>query len=170
MTINRVETQPHADERTTLTEMLDYYRATILLKAQGLDEQQARQRLGPSDMTMLGIVRHLVEVERSWFRRRLRGEAIAFAYISDDDIDRDFHPRDDETLSAAVEAYELECAWSRTITETASLDDLTVEKISWKDGEPVSLRWILVHMIEETARHAGHADLLRESIDGTTGD
>jgi uncharacterized damage-inducible protein DinB len=170
MTIERVETQPHADERTTLTEMLDYYRATILLKAEGLDEHQARARLGPSDMTMLGIVRHLVEVERSWFRRRLRGEAIAFAYISDDDIDGDFHPRPDDTLADAAAAYVLECDWSRTIADATSLDDLTVEKISWKNDEPVSLRWILVHMIEETARHAGHADLLRESIDGVKGD
>jgi uncharacterized damage-inducible protein DinB len=171
MTIARSDPQPHADERTTLREFLEYYRATLLLKADGLNEQQARQRLGPSEMTLLGLVRHMVEVERAWFRRRLSGEDIGYEYCDDEDRDRDFHPGPDDTLAEAVATFRAECDRSRTIeADIASLEQQTIAGIEGYDGEPVSLRWVLVHMIEEYARHAGHADLIRESIDGAVGD
>jgi len=166
----RVDPEPSADERVTLNGFLDYYRATILSKIDGLTDDQARTRFVESDTSLIGIVRHLSEVERSWFRRRLRGEDAPPLYYSDADRDGDFHPGADWTVPEAVATYERECAVSRMIVnDTASLDELTVGRVTGYDA-PVSLRWILVHMIEETARHAGHADILRELIDGATGD
>ena len=166
----RTEPEPNADERVTLAGFLDYYRATILTKIDGLTDEQARTRFVGSDTTLLGIVRHLSEVERSWFRRRLRGEDAPPMYYSDQDPDGDFHPGLDWTIAEAVATYERECDVSRVIVaDTASLDELAVRPVEGY-GSGVSLRWILVHMIEETARHAGHADILRELIDGATGD
>src|SRR4051812_19123513 len=166
----RAEPEPSADERITLTEFLDYYRSTMVVKLDGLTDEQARVRLVGTDTNLLGLVRHLTEVERNWFRRRLRGEDAPPQYYSEADPDGDFHPGADWTIAEAVAAYHRECDISRTITaDTASLDELTVVPISGYDA-PVSLRWILVHMIEETARHAGHADIIRELNDGVTGD
>ena len=166
----RVDPEPSADERVTLNGFLDYYRATILTKIDGLTDEQARTRFVGSDTTLLGLVRHLTEVERNWFRRRLRGEDAPPLYYSEADPDGDFHPGLDWTIAEAVATYEQECAVSRVIVaDTATLDEVTVVPIRGYDA-PVSLRWILVHMIEETARHAGHADILRELIDGSTGD
>jgi len=166
----RTDPEPSADERVTLTGFLDWYRATIILKIDGLTDEQARTRFVGSDTSLLGLVRHLTEVERNWFRRRLRGEDAPPLYYSKADPDGDFHPGLDWTVADAVTAYERECDVSRVIVaDTASLDELTVVPIHDYNA-PVSLRWILVHMIEETARHAGHADILRELIDGATGD
>lgn len=166
----RIDPEPSADERVTLNGFLDYYRGTIITKIDGLTDEQARTRFVGSDTTLIGIVRHLAEVERNWFRRRLRGEDAPPLYYSEADLDGDFHPGPDWTVPEAVAAYERECAVSRVIVaDTASLDELTVVPVRGYDA-PVSLRWVLVHMIEETARHAGHADILRELIDGSTGD
>jgi uncharacterized damage-inducible protein DinB len=166
----RIDPEPSADERVTLTGFLDWYRATIAQKIDGVTDEQARTRYVPSDTSLLGLVRHLTEVERSWFQRRLRGEDAPPLYYSAEDPDGDFHPGLDWTVAEAVAAYERECEVSRVIVaDTANLDELTVVPVGGYDA-PVSLRWILVHMIEETARHAGHADILRELIDGATGD
>ena len=166
----RIAPEPSADERVTLTGFLDWYRLTIVTKVEGLTDEQARTRFVGSDTSLLGLVRHLSEVERSWFRRRLRGEDAPPLYYSDADPDGDFHPGTDWTVAEAVATYGRECAVSRgSVADTASLDELTVVDIG-DYGVRVSLRWILVHMIEETARHAGHADILRELIDGSTGD
>ena len=165
----RIDPEPSADERVTLTGFLDWYRATILMKIDGLTDEQARTRFVGSDTSLLGLVRHLTEVERNWFRRRLRGEDAPPLYYSDADPDGDFHP-DSTGRSPRPSRRTNASATSRVIVaDTASLDELTVVPISGYDA-PVSLRWILVHMIEETARHAGHADILRELIDGATGD
>jgi uncharacterized damage-inducible protein DinB len=166
----RIDPEPSADERVTLNGFLDYQRGTMITKIDGLTDEQARTRFVGSDTTLLGLVRHLTEVERNWFRRRLRGEDAPPLYYSDADPDGDFHPGADWTIAEAVASYERECEVSRVIVaDTASLDEVTVVPIRGYDA-PVSLRWILVHMIEETARHAGHADILRELIDGSTGD
>ncbi|MCU1429390.1 MAG: Mini-circle protein [Actinomycetia bacterium] len=170
MAVERIEPQPSADERTTLVEFLDWYRATIETKLEGLDDEQARIPIPPSDMTLIGIVRHLAEVERSWFRARFRGEDVSPLYYSDADPDGDFHAGPSDTAAGALAAYRAECDHARAITNAQSLDDLSAVKLAHHGNQQVSLRWILVHMIEETARHAGHADLLRETIDGVTGD
>jgi uncharacterized damage-inducible protein DinB len=166
----RVDPEPNAGERITLTEFLDWYRQTMAVKVDGLTDEQARAKLVGTDTNLLGLIRHLTEVERNWFRRRFRGEDVAPHYYSDADPDGDFRVGPSDTIADALAAYDAECAISRTITaDTASLDELTAVPIKGYDA-PVSMRWILVHMIEETARHAGHADIIRELIDGETGD
>jgi uncharacterized damage-inducible protein DinB len=172
MPVPRHEPSPSADERTTLVEFLDYYRATIEQKVDGIDDAQSRATIEPSDLSLLGIVRHLAEVERGWFRARFLGEHAPYHYCTPEDIDGDWHPGPDATLAEALATYRAECARAREIAAAASLDDLSKVAVGYDDEDkrPVSMRWILVHMIEETARHAGHADLLRERVDGVTGD
>src|SRR4051794_34604131 len=118
----RAEPEPSAGERITLTEFLDYYRATMVLKVDGLTDEQARARLVGSDTNLLGLIRHLAEVERTWFRPRLRGEDAPPLYSDDADPDGDFHAGPEVTIADAVAAYDRECEISRTITaDTASL-------------------------------------------------
>jgi uncharacterized damage-inducible protein DinB len=166
----RRDPQPSADERTTLLEFLDWYRLTIEVKCDGMDEAQARRTVPPSDMSLLGLVRHLTEVERNWFRAKMAGQDAPYWFDYADDEDADWHPDDEETLAAALDRYRAECERSRAITASIPSLDTQSKVIVRGYDAPVSLRWVLVHMIEETARHAGHADLLRQSIDGATGD
>lgn len=161
---------PAADERTTLVEFLDYQRAVMARKAEGLTDEQARRAAcPPSGMTIGGIVRHLVDVERAWFQRGIAGRSAPPRFTGDahpdGDPDGDFHAPPDATLAEALDAYWAEIAESNRILAEASLDQADT-----RPGRPFSVRWILVHMIEEYARHLGHADLLREAIDGATGD
>ncbi len=160
-----------AGERETLTAFLDYYRAVVAEKASGLDGEQLSRRLPPSELTLGGIVHHLAWVENWWFNEVLMdgepGEPWASARW-DEDRDWEFHAASTLTPAVIVERYRGECERSRRITAAASLDEVSRKFLP--DGRTYSLRWILVHMIEETARHAGHADLIRESIDGTRGD
>ena len=172
--IERVEPPGGADERTMLTSFVDYFRATLLLKAEGLSDEQARTAsVEPSDLSIMGLIRHMAEVERSWFRRWFAGEDAPPLFYGDHDEDGDLHPGPDDTLADAIAAYHEEIARAREITAAAkSLDELSAHTSSsphWAGFHP-NLRWILVHMIEETARHCGHADLVRERIDGVTGD
>lgn len=174
MTIERPEPPEAADERTTLTSFLDYYRATLIVKAEGLTDEEARTaNIPPSDLSIMGLIRHMAEVERSWFRRWFVEEDAPPLFYGDHDRDGDLHPGDEDTLAGAIDAYTAEIERARAITDAAlSLDDLAAHTSTEPEraGFRPSLRWILVHMIEETARHAGHADLLRERIDGATGD
>jgi Protein of unknown function (DUF664) len=166
------EDPPTGDERPTLEAFLEYYRAVVVRKAEGISEEDARRATcPPSDLTIIGIVRHLTEVERTWFRRDIAGEDAPPLYYGEahptSDRDGDFHPPDDATLAAALAAYADEVARSRAVLVTvASLDD--VERGA--HSTPRNVRWILVHMIEEYSRHAGHLDLLRQPIDGEVGD
>ena len=154
-----------ADEKRMLEGWLDFHRATLERKAEGLDPgQMKRQSVPPSNLTMVGLVRHLAEVERHWFQRALMGERIKPLYSSKDAAFTDLADADPVTDFAAWYA---EVKKSREIV--AGIDDLnTLAKYPKLDG-PTNLRWILVHMIEEYARHNGHADLIREAIDGKTG-
>ena len=166
--IERVDPDLAGDERTTLVQFLDWYRATVFLKVDGLtDEQAARRSTPPSTLSLLGIVRHMAEVERSWFRRRFIGEEAPPIFYTETDRDRDIDPPAGSTVAEAVAALATEIAVARPIADAAGLDQVGVNLV---DGEPVSMRWILVHMIEEYARHCGHMDLLREAVDGQTGD
>lgn len=156
---------PHAaGERETLAGFLDYQRATLLGKVEGLDEEQARRRLVPSQTTLLGIVKHLAYVERWWFQEVFAGLDVEDP-CTESDPDADWRIEPDDTVEAIVALYEAEVAVSREIAAGAGLDE-----IARRPGYDVSLRWILVHMIEETARHNGQADILRELIDGSTGE
>jgi uncharacterized damage-inducible protein DinB len=154
-----------------LTGWLEHHRAVLLWKCAGLTDAQLRQRsVPPSSMSLLGLVRHMAAVERGWFRRALLGEDVPELYASQDDPDQDFNGVDGASVAAAFRDFDAECAAARHVVAAApSLDTLSEER-SDRTGEQFSLRWILTHMIEEYARHNGHADLLRERIDGATGD
>ena len=165
--VNRVDEPTVGDERAMLEGWLDYHRATLLLKASGLTAEQLKQAaVEPSNLTLLGLIRHMDEVERSWFRRRGAGQEIDMLYYSDDNVDGDF----DDVAGADAEAdYRTFLAELEAAREAAA--GLSLEHEFATSRRPaISMRWVYLHMIEEYARHNGHADLLRERIDGVTGD
>jgi uncharacterized damage-inducible protein DinB len=158
------------NERDMLRAWLEYHRETLLMKCDGLSpEQLAERSVPPSSMSLLGLVRHMTEVERNWFLRVLAGETAPPLYYSDDDPDGDFDTIDPSKFDDEMAMFYETVERSREAeAAVGSLDENgAVER---EDRGPVSLRWIMIHMIEEYARHNGHADLLRERIDGATGD
>ena len=160
-----------ADERTTLDAFLDYYREAIKAKARGVSEENARRRLVPTQTTLASLIKHLARVEMSWFQHRLAQvplEELPYLkrLLEDPDPDSDFRVEPDEIVEMLLARYDEQCIRSREIAAKKQLDDVVPHPLL---GE-VTMRWIVVHMIEETARHAGHADILREQIDGSTGD
>ncbi|MFE2046725.1 DinB family protein [Streptomyces sp. NPDC059477] len=162
---------PFADERTMLEAWLDFHRATLALKCAGLtDEELRRASVAPSAMTLLGLVQHMAEVERNWFGRIFGGEELPPIFGADNDFGFGLAP--DRGLDAVTAAWQREVARGRELISTASLDDsghLSPEEAAQVGGDGLSLRWILIHLIEEYARHNGHADLIRERIDGVRG-
>lgn len=157
-----------AGERTTLVEFLDYFRRVLERKVHGLDEDQVRVHVAASSIDLLGLVRHMAEVERWWFRRVFAAE-VDDGVFDDTDPDIEWHHSSADTLAEALTHWRAEVLRAREIVIAApSLDQVAAFRESHR-GE-VSLRWILVHMIEEYARHCGHADLIREAIDGSVGD
>ena len=157
------------DERTLLESWLDFHRDTLLWACSGLDAEQLRRRaVPPSTLSLLGLVRHMTEVERSWFRRALTGEEAAPLYYDADDDDGDFNRVDTAAVADDVAAFRAEVDRCRQVSTTHP--DLDAMAVTLREGAPVSLRWIYLHMIEEYARHNGHADLLRQAIDGRKGD
>jgi uncharacterized damage-inducible protein DinB len=155
-----------ADERAMYQNWLDFHRGTLLWKAAGLtDDQLKTASVQPSSLTLLGLLRHMSEVERSWFRSRIAGQELPDLYCSDDDEDGDFNNIADAVVEQDLATFRAECVAADEAVAAMSLDHV----FEGRNG-PISLRWIYVHMIEEYARHNGHADLLRECIDGATGD
>ena len=167
----RVDPPVMAPERAMLDAWLDYQRATLAGKCAGLSTQQLRERaVPPSSLSLLGLVRHMTEVERGWFSRTLAGRTAGPVYNSEADPRADFDDIERQSADEALAAWQLECQTSRDCAAAASsLDDIGKHRRRPEDEQP-SLRWIMIHMIEEYARHNGHADLLRERIDGSTGD
>ena len=167
MTVERIDPPLVAQEREMLDAWLDYHRATLAVKCEGLTDDQLRaQAVPPSSLSLLGLVRHMGEVERVWFRRVLGGEQAPPRYYSDENPDGDFDDVADAVVADAFGYWRDECAYARERVAAAPSLDVTG---TGRQGEGYSLRWIMVHMIEEYARHNGHADLLRERIDGTVG-
>jgi uncharacterized damage-inducible protein DinB len=164
---NRPEPPLLGDETETLAGFLDYHRATLLWKLEGLDDEQLRRAMVPSGTSLLGLVKHLAYVERSWFQGVWAGQEVSFPWTKEDP-DADWRIEPDETTGDVLALYDGECDRSREIIAAASSLDEAVVHPRWK--EEVSRRWILVHMIEETARHVGHADILREQLDGAVGE
>jgi uncharacterized damage-inducible protein DinB len=155
-----------AEERDMYQAWLEFHRGTLLWKCAGLTDGQLKTpSVGPSSLTLLGLVRHMAEVERSWFRSRSAGLKLPFLYCSDDDQDGDFDNVADAVVEQDLATFREECLAADEAVRGMSLD----ATFDGRDG-PISLRWVYVHMIEEYARHNGHADLLRERIDGATGD
>jgi uncharacterized damage-inducible protein DinB len=156
------------DERATLTEYLRWQRATLELKCAGLEAADlARRSVEPSTLSLLGLVRHMADVERGWFRRVMAGQDAPPHFSSDTDPDGDFDGAvpDPAVVAEAWDVWRAEMAFTDRLVAEASNLDVTGAS---RQG-PVSLREVLVHMIEEYARHNGHADLLRERIDGRVG-
>ena len=146
-------------ERETLLEFLDYLRESVILKVEDLDEESARRSTVPSGTSLLGLVKHLTVVELTWFQLALAGLDTPLSAEAIESTD---------TVSSVIDAYRATIIGSNAIVDaTNSLDQLCARALT--TPEPLSLRWLLVHMVEETARHAGHADILREQIDGETG-
>jgi hypothetical protein len=155
------------DERAGLEGWLDYHRDTLLMKCAGLSVAQLRQRaVPPSSLTLLGLVRHMAEVERSWFRHRLDGQEVGSLYCSPDNEDGDFDDVDTADAAADFATFRSEVELARQAAGEHQLSD-TFDR---PNRPTLDLRWVYLHMIEEYARHNGHADLLRERIDGVTGD
>ena len=150
-------------ERGILEGFLDWHRATLLFKCAGLTgEQLALAPAPPSDLSLLGIVRHMADMERSWFRIRFRGQPLPRLYEYEDAA---FEHADPARAEADFTAFAEERDLAREAVAGASLDD----EFTGGRGLTLSLRWLYTHMIEEYARHNGHADLLRQRIDGVTG-
>jgi uncharacterized damage-inducible protein DinB len=165
--VERGQPPNSGDERSQLDGWLDYHRQTLLAKCSGLKAEQLKTRsVEPSSLSLLGLVRHMTDVERAWFRRRFAGEEIDFVYAVDPMSDADFDEVDTADAEADLEAYRQEIATIRTTVDGRSLEETFFHP---RHAVEMDLRWVYLHLIEEYARHNGHADLLRERIDGATG-
>ncbi|MEU1422200.1 DinB family protein [Kitasatospora sp. NPDC005751] len=162
----RTRTEQTADERATLVSFLDFQRDTLAMKCAGLSTEQLRARvLRPSALSLLGLVRHLAEVERSWFRNTFADEARPGFWKHPDGSFAEFDV-DTADPAEAFAVWRGECDHARELVAAAE----SLDSLGHHGEEAFSLRWILTHMIEEYARHNGHADLLREHLDGATGE
>jgi len=156
-----------AGERETVRAFLDYHRATLAMKCRGLSDEELRLRsMPPSTLTLLGLVRHMAEVERTWFRRVINGEDIPLLWSAEGDFQAAYDASG-STRAEAFEAWQEEVEHARRIERAAESLDVTGYQARW--GEQVSLRLVMLHLIHEYARHNGHADFLREGIDGEVG-
>ena len=153
------------NEREVLEAFLEFQRGVVKRKLIGLSEEDARRRLVPSLTTVAGLVKHLSAVERSWFQRRLAQRSPDAIEGNSRGSDDSWAVGDDESIEDLIAEYESACAESRSIAAELELENAVPHERLGR----VSLRWVYVHMIEETARHAGHADILREQIDGAVG-
>ena len=152
-----------ADERRSLEAFVDYYRAVMVNKLRGLSEEDARKRLVPSDTTLGGLVKHLTNAEHRWFELFLLRKS--WEPQTAEERRAEFTMTPEETVDGIIAAYEAQHERSRSSAAGFELDDRAV-----REGHEYTLRWIYLHMIDEIARHAGHADILREQIDGSIGD
>jgi uncharacterized damage-inducible protein DinB len=165
--VERTDESFVADERSTLEGILERQRATLLWKCAGLSGEQLAQRaVLPSKLSLLGLVRHLADAERAWFRRYLRGEQLPEVCAREDRPDAAFEEASAEGAKAGFARLTEEWEMARKAAAGAALDD----QFFHEQGGQMSLRWVDSHMIEEYARHNGHADLLRECVDGVTGE
>ncbi|NHC15390.1 DinB family protein [Motilibacter deserti] len=165
--VQRQEPSPDAGELEMLTGWLDYHRATLELKCSGLTDEQLKTRsVPPSSLSLLGLVRHLYEVERGWFRVTMGGAPDVAVYYSEANRDGEFDDVGTGDAATDLARWRAECDYSRqVVADSSGLD----QRSAGREGS-FTLRWIVTHMVEEYARHNGHADLLRERIDGATGD
>ncbi|GAA3004000.1 DinB family protein [Actinokineospora diospyrosa] len=154
-------------ERETLRAFLDFHRATLEMKCAGVPEEDMhRQASPPSELTLLGLLRHMAEVERTWFRRVINQEDLPFVWSDSGDYQQAFN-LEGATAAEALATWQREVAHSREVEKAAESLDVTGYFPRWEAD--VSLRLVILHLIHEYARHNGHADFLREAIDGTTG-
>ena len=167
MTTERIDPPLVGNERIMLRTFLDYHRATLAMKCDGLTDEELRcQSMPPSSLSLLGLVRHMAEVERNWFRRVINGEDIPLVWSEKGDFQQAYDAST-ATRAEAFGAWQTEIEHSRRIEEAAESLDVVRHDERW--DEDLSLRLVMLHLIHEYARHNGHADLLREGIDGTVG-
>ncbi|MEE1756141.1 DinB family protein [Streptomyces sp. SP18CS02] len=167
MATERIGPPLRGDERATLRAFLDFHRSTLAMKCDDLSDEDLRRRsVPPSALSLLGLVRHMAEVERHWFRRTIAGEELPLLWSDEMDFQAAYDAST-STRPEAFDAWRAEVEHSRRIEEGAASLDVTGYNARW--GEDVSLRAVMLHLIHEYARHNGHADLLREGIDGTVG-
>lgn len=170
MTTERREPATDADERAMLEGWLEYHRQTLDWKCEGLTDEQLRTAtVAPSTLSLMGLVRHMAEVERSWYRRVLAAEDAGPIYYSDEDPEGEFRLTEADTFAEARATWQAEIEAARRNAAGVPLGEPTRGR-HLRTGERYTLRWIHTHMIEEYARHNGHADLIRERLDGATGD
>jgi len=161
----RVEPDGHENERRSLDGWIAYHRATLLMKCEGLTAEQLKSRpAAPSILTLLGLVRHMTEVERGWFRIQAAREQLEFPYSTKENPEADLLDVETADASADIALYVDECQRAQAALAVVELD-----AVIHRNGVGSTFVWIYLHMIEEYARHNGHADLLRELIDGATG-
>jgi uncharacterized damage-inducible protein DinB len=170
--VDRTESPNVAPERIAAEALLDYFRETLLWKCAGLSAEQLKQRsVPPSSMSLLGLVRHMAEVERVWFRTRVAGENLGPIFCSDTEADGDFDDVDAADAEADFATYQREVDAARAVLAARGFDDTFA--LTRRDGTgevTIDVRAVVLHMIEEYARHCGHADLIRECVDGAIGD
>jgi hypothetical protein len=163
--VPRARPADDAEEREVLTGFLDYLRATVVNKVAGLTDEQAFERaISPSELSPASLVKHLTGVERFWFSIDFAGADLPWPW-PEEDPHGNFIFEEGDTLASVVADYQFECDRSRRAIAGADMDD-----IARGEDMAFTLRWALTHMIEETARHCGHLDLLRERLDGETGE
>jgi len=167
--IQRARPAQTADELAGLTGLLDFLREAIVIKATGLDEETLRRPMVPSGLSLLGIVRHLTYVERWWFAHTFGGLDVEFPWGDTIDPEATWRIDPGESAEDVIDLYRAECERSRAVIEGAAPDQPSARP-SIGNGEPFMLRWLVARLIEETARHAGHADILREQVDGSIGE
>jgi uncharacterized damage-inducible protein DinB len=168
---DRREPDRLAEERQALEEWVDFHRATLLGKCAGLTAAQLKERaVPPSRLSLLGLVRHMTDVERQWFRLHAGSEDIEYEYFhSEDNPDSDFEDLEDADAEAVLGLYQRELVAARASVASKALDEVVASR-GHHPERTRNIRWIYLHMIEEYARHNGHADLIRQRIDGATGD
>jgi uncharacterized damage-inducible protein DinB len=169
---DRIDPPARSEERAQLFAYLDYHRATLQLKAAGLSAEQLAHRLPPSGLTLGGLLKHMALVEDSWFSAFLHGHEPAAPWCDvdwKDDPDWEFRTAADDDPDALRDQLATTVVRSRELVEGLDMDHVSVRRLRGSD-EPANLRWIVLHMIEEYARHNGHADLLREAVDGSVGE
>ncbi len=168
--VSRPEPELVTPEREALEAWLDYHRDTLLWKCAGLTNEQLKRRaVPPSRLSLLGLVRHMTEVERWWFRIQANDDDLSYPYASETDWSASFESLEGADAEADLENYRNEVGTAREVMRGKQLDDV-VSSHGHHPAQPRDVRWLYIHMIEEYARHNGHADLIRECIDGVTGD
>jgi uncharacterized damage-inducible protein DinB len=168
--MERITVRRDQDERTSLTEILTFYRQTMLTKCDGLTHEDLNRNVPPTTMTLAGLLKHGAFCEDMWITARFIGGPTPEPWASaplDEDDDWEWHSASSDSVEYLRELYLAACARTDAAIDGVSLD--TVAPVPDRNGNPWTLRWVLLHLIEEAARHAGHADLIRESIDGSVG-
>jgi len=171
--MDRTDPALRAGELTMLKEFLDHHRATLVNRVEGLTGEQIVRTHPPSSLTLAGLVKHLAYVEDSWFVDVMSGRDLPEPWAGapfENDPDWEYHSAPADSLEDLLELYAAACDRSRAVVERVGDLDALSSRASRRNEGHFSLRWILLHMIEETARHNGHADLIRESIDGLVGE